>query len=110
MTTTVTLPIRLRKTRVRIDEARDNWEKYNLTDETHIGEVTMPKNDVGFARVGIARTFNLGNYESLRLEVSVEMPTPSGKIEDALVDAKEIAKDALIAFTEEALGDDHGGE
>jgi len=47
------------------------------------------------SRVSLGRTINMGNYESLRLEVTVEVTDPKETI-DQLVERAEIELDTLI--------------
>lgn len=109
MSHTVTQQPRLRVTKSLIDRRGDGSAKRtNETDLPFSKAVTMPKAELGSARVGLARTFNLGDYESLRLEVSIELPTPVDEIEAAVDRAKELAKQKLMQMASEAFGGDDG--
>lgn len=55
-------------------------------------------------RIGIGRTYNLGNFESLRYDCHVEIPCADddGSIADAITHAENIAKASINEFQEEA--------
>jgi hypothetical protein len=103
---TSTLPIIIRETVTRTDRTRGGHELYNLTRQCQMPkEVTVPKTELAHVRFGVSQTLNLGNYESLRLEVSVEIPCHAGGEGAALDRSKEIAVQKLSQFRAEALGE-----
>jgi hypothetical protein len=102
---TVTLPVKVTTTRSKTKSSVPLGES---TEELRLPkEVTVPKTELAYARFGVSQTINLGNYESLRLEVSVEIPTPSDDVVRAIERAKEIAVRKLVEFRSEALGEKH---
>jgi hypothetical protein len=62
----------------------------------------MDKDKIGKARVSLGSTINVGNYESARVEVSVEYPFHVDEDDvDAVIDsARSVARRKLRAFTE----------
>ena len=96
-----TLPVRLTLTRSREDTVR-GIQKYRETHETTPEEVTVPKNDLAYARFGVTRTFNLGNYESLRFEVAIEYPVHKDEIEAGLDHAKDLVHRKFLEYVDEA--------
>lgn len=54
------------------------------------------------ARVQVSRTYNLGNYESLRIEVGITLPGEAATIKQRIDEAKEIVTGKLREFLEEA--------
>jgi len=56
------------------------------------------------ARVDIAHTKNLGNYESLRIGVSVSLPCAPEDVELTVERAKQLSETYLAKFLGEALG------
>lgn len=48
-----------------------------------------------FVRVGAGLTINTGNFESLRLDVSVSLPCLPSEVEDAYVQASQYTADFL---------------
>ncbi len=57
-----------------------------------------PGVEPAFVRISAGGTYNLGNYESLRIDVSVTMP--------CLADEVEQARDAASDFVREALAEE----
>jgi len=51
-------------------------------------EVTKFETEPARVRVGFGLTINLGNYESARLDVSVEVPCYKEQVDDAYTQAK----------------------
>lgn len=54
------------------------------------------------ARVAVSRTFNLGDFESLRIEVGVELPCVGVAVASTIETAKELAVESLKRFAAEA--------
>lgn len=52
-------------------------------------EVTKFETEPAKVRVGFGLTINLGNYESARLDVSVEVPCYKEQVDDAYTAAKD---------------------
>ena len=63
-------------------------------------------------RVGVARTINLGNYESLRIEASVTMSVPEvagspNEVAANLDDLKGVAQTELRKLMEQTYREQH---
>lgn len=80
-------------------------ERYNLSHQVLLKEVTMPRNENGSVAVGVAQTINLGNYESLRIDVTVEVPATKETAATEIDWAKELAVQKLAEYKAEALGE-----
>ena len=73
----------------RIDRFVDENEQSTQTINPQVF-----KTDVAKARAEIGETINQGNYESLRLLVSVEVPAYVEDIDDAIMTARSLAEKA----------------
>lgn len=105
-----TIPSVVRPARLYVTLSRTErpgrGELYNLSHQVLLKEVTMPRNENGSVAVGIAQTINLGNYESLRIDVTVEVPATKETAAEEIDWAKELAVQKLAAYKAEALGED----
>ena len=108
MTELVKWPIRVQWSWTHRDDARGHTlYSMNRTHYLRRG-VTMSKTETAYARVGMTRKYNLGGYESIEFQVAVEVPTPTGQIDEALTRATEIVEQRMIHLKHEAFGDDDG--
>jgi hypothetical protein len=99
-------PVRIIETATHRDGKKGGEEVASVRRETHLPEdVTAARGELAFARFGVRQTLNLGNFESLALEVSVETPCLPGSEPEGLAYAKSIAVSALKQFRAEALGE-----
>ncbi|UVN14086.1 hypothetical protein FBPa45_0084 [Pseudomonas phage vB_PaeS_FBPa45] len=67
-----------------------------------LDEVTFPAGEEpAFIRVGVGQTYNMGDFNSLRLEVSVTLPCQVDRLEDTYREASDFCNEKLAE--EEAL-------
>jgi len=65
-------------------------------EQETLGEVDFPAGvEPAFVRVSAGGTYNLGDYNSLRLDVSVTIPCHPGKIEQTYRDASDFVAEKL---------------
>lgn len=74
---------------------RENEDRRNLDLE-----VRTFATEPAYVRVSSGMTQNMGNYESLRVDVAVTLPCYVEEIDDALV----VAADKVSLFLEEEMG------
>lgn len=104
MITANTRPARMYVTLTRT-ERPGRGELYNLSHQVLLKEVSMPKSETGSVAVGVAQTINLGNYESLRIDVTVEVPATKETAAAELDWAKELSVQKIAEYKAEALGE-----
>jgi|SRR5690606_9353805 len=80
-------------------------DHYGETEEEELQEVVSsesfpPGVEPAFVRVSAGNTYNLGNFESMRLDVSVTLPCLPSKIEETYTRASD--------FVAEKLGEEEG--
>jgi hypothetical protein len=64
--------------------------------EEDLGEAYFPPGvEPAFVRVGVGQTFNLGNFESLRIDVAVTLPTRVEDIDETYTRASEYVADKM---------------
>jgi hypothetical protein len=67
------------------------YEKENVSEEEMATVRFAPGVEPAFIRVNAGKTLNLGNYESLRIDVSVTLPCLPENIEETYEQAAEFA-------------------
>lgn len=67
-------------------------------------EVTKFETQPAMVRVGFGLTINLGNYESARLDVSVEVPCYKEQVDDAYQQAKDWVEERVQQEVAEIKG------
>lgn len=62
-----------------------------------MGDIVFPPGtEAAFVRVGAGKTINLGNYESLRIDVSVTLPCLTSKVSETFQSAADFVADKLL--------------
>lgn len=65
------------------------------------GETHTMDDPFGEARFGASRTINLGNFESIRLEVGITIPCDPNDIPDMIDKAKDLCLAKLVEYASE---------
>lgn len=77
----------------------------DTTQSEELGQTYFPPGvEPAFVRVAAGQTYNLGNYESMRLDVSVTLPCRVEDIEDTYARASEFVADKLQEEETQWLG------
>lgn len=98
-------PGRMRLTRTVTNHTRGGRERERKQREFAVRGVSMPKAEPhAVVKVQVGRTYNLGAYESLRLEVGIELPTPVAEVEPASERAMRFCQQKLLDYQHEAFG------
>jgi hypothetical protein len=76
-----------------------------VTQEQRLGESSFPPGvEPAFVRVAVGQTYNLTNFESLRLDVSVTLPCRVEDVEDTYLRASEFVAEKLLEEETQWLG------
>ncbi len=88
-----------------IGKSSDKSEGKPITFSTPAGDVPA---DPAYVSVGLGLTQNLGNYESLRLDVRVSLPcgTSDSEIKAAAARAGDLATEFIEEERQKALGEE----
>lgn len=66
------------------------------SQDEHLGETYFPPGvEPAFVKVAVGQTYNLGNYESMRLDVSVTLPCRVEDIQDTYQTASDYCAEKL---------------
>lgn len=75
------------------------------SQEEKLSALVIPEGaEVAQVKIGVGGTYNLGNYESLRIEVSVTVPCAIEDVDKAVVLASEFVGDKLQEEEEVWMG------
>ena len=95
------------KSEIRTLQVQRMYKDGSVIKKEEIGEdfidVIVPPKDVPLAEVGISSsmTLNLGNYESVKLGISITLPCVLGEVEEAFKAAKKFIDMKLNSEVEE---------
>lgn len=77
----------------------------DTTQHEELGQASFPPGvEPAFVRVSAGQTYNLGNYESMRLDVSVTLPCRVQDVEDTYTRASEFVAEKLQEEETQWLG------
>lgn len=77
----------------------------STTQNEELGQASFPPGvEPAFVRVGAGQTYNLGNFESMRLDVSVTLPCLIEDIEETYTRASEFVAEKLQEEETQWLG------
>ncbi|ANO57625.1 hypothetical protein [Vibrio phage vB_VhaS-a] len=103
--------IRVQVSREQVNESGDRVEEIVRDEETPINipdhEFTQPVANVGFQ---CSMTKNLGDFESVKVGISVHIPCYTHELDPTFGHAKTFVEDKLNSTMEEYLNDLQGGK
>lgn len=83
--------------------AVDKWE-HSEEEKEELGTTVFPSGcEPAFVRVAMGQTYNLGNYESLRLDVSVTLPCLPSEVDKTYEEASDFCAEKLLAEQDQWL-------
>lgn len=83
--------------------AVDKWD-HAEEEKEELGAIVFPPGcEPAFVRVAMGQTYNLGNYESLRLDVSVTLPCLPADVHKTYEEASDFCAEKLLAEQDQWL-------
>ena len=90
--------------RTRMTATTEAYGNETVQEEILETRAFPPGVEPEFVRVGVGKTINMGNYESLRIDVSVTSPCLPGERNDKFEELAEFVADKLLDEEAEWLG------